>query len=477
MNTVQRIAKNTGVMFLSQILTYVLGFFITMYTGQYLGANGFGIISLALSITAIFGVFVDMGLSTLMIRETARNKSLSNKYIVNLALMKVPLSILTFGSIALLVYCFHYSPMVANVIYIITLSVILNSFSGILAAIFQSHEKMEYLSVNNILNSILIFAGVLIGIRYNFSVTFFALVYVIANALSLIYVGSVYIWKFSMPKFEIDLSFWKPTIKEAWSFGLIGLSGNLYTYIDSIMLSVFQGTEVVGLYSAAYRLMLVTLFIPTTINTAVFPVMSRFYNSSRESLNLMYERYFKYMIIVGIPMGVGTTILAKSIILLIFKSGYIESVGALQILIWTMVFTFIGASFVQLLQSINKQLIITKISIICVIINILLNLVLIPRYSFIGASIATLLTEVILVSYIISTSYKLGYKIEHKIVLKDLARVIVASTVMSIFLLHFHYLNLFLLIVLGILVYFAVLYSVGGIDDVDRDLIKQTLKR
>jgi hypothetical protein len=122
-------------------------------------------------------------------------------------------------------------------------------------------------------------------------------------------------------------------------------------------------------------------------------------------------------------------------------------------------------------------LIITKISIICVIINILLNLVLIPRYSFIGASIATLLTEVILVSYIISTSYKLGYKIEHKIVLKDLARVIVASTVMSIFLLHFHYLNLFLLIVLGILVYFAALYIVGGIDDVDRDLIKQTLKR
>ena len=68
MNTVQRIAKNTGVMFVSQILTYVLGFFITMYTGQYLGANGFGIISLALSITAIFGVFVDMGLSSLMIR-------------------------------------------------------------------------------------------------------------------------------------------------------------------------------------------------------------------------------------------------------------------------------------------------------------------------------------------------------------------------------------------------------------------------
>ena len=117
--------------------------------------------------------------------------------------------------------------------------------------------------------------------------------------------------------------------------------------------------------------------------------------------------------------------------MLIFGSGYSQSVLALQILIWTMVFTFAGASFVQLLQSVNRQIVITKISIICVLINILLNLVLIPRYSYIGASFATLLTEVVLVAYIISTSYKLGYGIPKKTVLKDFFKVLGATLIMT----------------------------------------------
>ena len=76
------------------------------------------------------------------------------------------------------------------------------------------------------------------------------------------------------------------------------------------MLSILKGTEAVGWYSAAYRLMYIALILPTAINTAIFPVMSRLYsNSSRESLTLLYERYFKYMIMIGIPIGFATTLL------------------------------------------------------------------------------------------------------------------------------------------------------------------------
>ena len=76
MNTVQRIAKNTGVLLASQIVSYVLGFFFIMYTARYLGAEGFGTLSFALAFTGIFGVFADLGLSTLTVREVARDKSL-----------------------------------------------------------------------------------------------------------------------------------------------------------------------------------------------------------------------------------------------------------------------------------------------------------------------------------------------------------------------------------------------------------------
>ena len=82
MNTVQRIAKNTGVLLISQIASYIIGFFIIMYTARYLGAEGFGILSFALAFTGIFVVFADVGLRQLTVREVARDKSLAGKYLL-----------------------------------------------------------------------------------------------------------------------------------------------------------------------------------------------------------------------------------------------------------------------------------------------------------------------------------------------------------------------------------------------------------
>ena len=86
MNTVQRIAKNTGVLLASQIVSYIFGFFFVMYTARYLGAEGFGVLSFALAFTGIFGVFADLGLRQLTVREVARDKSLAGKYLGNIAL-------------------------------------------------------------------------------------------------------------------------------------------------------------------------------------------------------------------------------------------------------------------------------------------------------------------------------------------------------------------------------------------------------
>lgn len=473
MSTLQRITKNVSVVFISQIISYLLGFFTIIYTARYLGANGFGIISLALSLSAIFGVIVDMGLNTLMTREIARNKSLSGKYISNASVMKVLLAFLTFGLLALAVNIINYSPLISNIIYIITLSVIITSFSGILTSFFQAHEKMEYISVSNILSSVLLLTGTIIGIYFGFTITYFALIYIVTSVVVFIYNLIIYLLRFSRVKFEIDFSFWKPTLKEAWPFGIIFLSGMLYTYVDSIMLSILKGVEAVGWYSAAYRFMYIALLLPNAVNMAIFPVMSRLYaNSSKNNLTMLYERYFKYMIIIGIPLGFATIFLSKDLILLIYGTGYTESIICLQILVWAIVFTFAGASYVQLLQSINKQLIITKISLVCLVINVILNLILIPRFSYIGASVATVITEVILVNYIIYMTYKLGYGISYKTVLNDLFRVLIAATVMSLFIWYFIYLNFFVLVISGTIIYLICLYIVKGIDEVDMGIIR-----
>ena len=155
MNIVQRIAKNTGVLLLSQIVSYILGFFYVVYAARYLGAAGFGILSFALAFTGIFGVFTDLGLRPLTVREVARNKSLAPKYLANVSVMKIILVSITFGLIALVINLLGYPKQTIKVVYLIALSVIFGAFTGMFYSIFQAFEKMEYQSLGQILNSAL----------------------------------------------------------------------------------------------------------------------------------------------------------------------------------------------------------------------------------------------------------------------------------------------------------------------------------
>ncbi|EKQ52024.1 MAG: membrane protein involved in the export of O-antigen and teichoic acid [Methanobacterium sp. Maddingley MBC34] len=477
MHTARRIAKNTTLLFISQLIVSALSFLSILYTARYLGAAGFGILSFALSFSYIFFVIADLGLNTLTVREVARNKSLTMKYLGNVLLIKILLIFLTWGLVILFVNLLGYPQETMIVIYYVSSSVILTSFFGIFYSIFQAYEKMEYQSLGQILNSILMFVGVIIAINFGFDIIGFSILYLVSSVIVLAYNLVICLWKFSIPKIEYDKEFWKVTVKESLPYGLTAISVALYTYIDCVMLSLIQSNEVLGWYNAAYRLVLFLVFVPITINIAVFPSMSKFHISSPDSLKKMNEKYFKFMIILGIPVGIATTFLANKIILVVFGSEFIPSILTLQILIWTIVFTFAGAAFVRLLEATNKQLILTKITGISVVVNVLLNLVLIPKYSLIGASIVAVLTEIILVGMVFRVSYNMGYGIQIKKILDDLIRIIFASFVMAVFILVFINLNLVILVILATLVYVTVLLVVKGVDNEDIDIIKRVLNK
>lgn len=178
MSKLKIIVKNAVLILISQILLLLMGFFTLVFMARYLGVSSFGILSLALSISGIFAIIVDMGLGTLMIREISRNKSIADKYIPNVILMKVILSVFTFGLVALLVYIIKYPVIVDVVIYILTISVIINAFTVIFTSIFQANQKMEYISISTIINSASLLLGTLIGIFYHLNIIYFAFIYI-----------------------------------------------------------------------------------------------------------------------------------------------------------------------------------------------------------------------------------------------------------------------------------------------------------
>ncbi len=470
MSSVQKIAKNTTLLFVSTIINYLLGFFITMYTAQYLGASGFGVLSLALSLAAIFAVFTDLGLGTVTTREVARNKSLKDKYLSNTSFLRLGLAVLTFVMLALFVNIVNYPTETKLVIYLIGGSIILNGIAGTFYAIFQAFEEMEFQSISLIINGVLMFVGTLLAIYYHMDILIFALLYVISNLVCLMYTVSVYIWKHSLPKWNLDKNFIKITMLAALPLSIVSVFTLIAFRVDIVLISFFKSTTDVGWYSASYRLLEVFLFIPAVFTTAVFPIFSQFHVSSKDSLKFTYQKSFKYLTILSLPVAVGVTLLAQPIILLIYKSSFTPSILVLQILIWTIPITFLNYIFGSILPAMNRQNTLLKITFISMVFNIALNLAVIPTYSYLGAAVVTLLTEAIVISlcfYVLRSFCAINIK-------TVLLKPIIASAVMAVFLLTVHT-NLFLEIILAIIIYFAAILVIKTFDREDHDILAQII--
>ena len=154
---------------------------------------------------------------------------------------------------------------------------------------------MEYQSVGTIINAILMFLGVLIAVYYHLNIIAFAIIYVGVSLIVFTYNLFIYCRKFQLLKIVIDWSFWKPTIKDALPFGITGIFTMIYFWIDSVILSIMAGNEVVGWYNAAYRLIFIFISLYSVYMVSIFPVMSGFYKTSKYSIKQVYQRSFKFL--------------------------------------------------------------------------------------------------------------------------------------------------------------------------------------
>jgi O-antigen/teichoic acid export membrane protein len=476
MNVAQRILKNTGILSVAQIISYVLVFFYTIYIARYLGAEGFGILSFAIAIVGIFTILTDLGISTLTVRDVARDRSLGPKYLGNGLVIKVILAVVSFGLIALAVNLLNYPSETITVVYFIALSTIFGSIASFIFSIFQAHEKMEFQGLGQILNAVLMFSGVFIAIAMSLDVVGFSFVYFITSLISLIYSLLIYIWKFSLPPVEVDRVFWGKLLKGAIPFGITGIFVTIYYWIDSVMLSVMAGNEVVGWYNASYKVIFLFLSFQSLFIVSIFPVLSSFYKTSRESLKYAYERSFKYMLIISIPIAIFGTLVADKIILLIYGPDFMPSIVALQILIWTVVFMFINNISGNFLGSIDQQVVVSKVAAVGAVVNIVLNLVLIPEFSYVGSSFATVFTELMILPILVYVVHKYRYTSVSPLV-KDLPKILVSGLAMSLFIIYFSYLNLFILLLASSIIYLGVIFITRTLDEDDIVLIRNIIQK
>jgi O-antigen/teichoic acid export membrane protein len=202
---------------------------------------------------------------------------------------------------------------------------------------------------------------------------------------------------FFRPKVEFGAPFARDMARESLPLMLNNLLSRVFFQVDVLLLRPLRGDTEVGYYGAAYRYIRALDIIPSYFTMAIFPLISRFAESSRDSLTRAYVLSVKLLVMIALPIAVGTTFIARELILILAGPEYLpHSMIALQLLIWYMPIGFINSVTHYVLIAINQQRFLTKAFVFGAAFNILTNLLLIPRYGYKAAAVVTALSELAL---------------------------------------------------------------------------------
>lgn len=431
------ITKNTGYLAVSYVLQKILAFVYFIILARFITTDSLGKYVFAFSFATIYSIIIDLGLSPVLTREIAKTKEKAEIYLSSVIVFKLIMAAIAYLAIIISINLLGYPAITKTLVYLTGLIMVLDSFSLSFYAALRGIQNLRFEAMGAIYyQSIVIILGTL-ALILKLSLPILILVYVLASLFNFFY-------SFRQVKQNIGIKFKlifdKKILKFlfiiAVPFALAGVFNRVFSYIDTILLSKLAGDVAVGIYSIAYKLTYALQFVPAALGAALFPAMSNFYLNSPENLKKSFEKSFFYLSLIALPVIFGVIALAPEIITTLYGTRYLNSILPLQILIMAIIFIFLNYPIGALLNSCDRQKINTANVGIAMVINIALNLILIPKLSYTGAAIAGLLGQASLFALGFYQANKI-IKINHKFLAKKISLILLSSFLMFFFVIMF----------------------------------------
>ncbi|MCM8800414.1 MAG: flippase [Candidatus Omnitrophica bacterium] len=460
---------NTFWLLFQRVFARLISFLLTVYLARNLETVDFGRLSFAISFVGLFLLFADLGIITLSIREVARNREGADVYIGNAVILKGLLSVFTFTIIIFALKLIRVPYETGLIVYLLAGYLLFENMGGLFKAVFQAYQKMIYVVLSDITEKAFLFLLCFILISKKYGITGIGLAYLFSGVLIFLANMLIVNLRFFRPNYKINLFLWKNILKESSILAIVALLSMVYFNIDIVMLGKMKGEEIAGRYSVSYHLFYTLAVLSGAFLSAVFPLLSRLSKESFTLLKKIYEKSFKVIIAMGIPLSLGCFLLADRIINLIFGPHYQQSAIVFKIFSPIIIFSFLNSFIGYFLTSVARQLLIAKMLTFTVITNVLLNLMLIPKYSYIGAASATVVSE-ILFSIIFYMVIEKEFKyLPLAMILKSIFSAILMG-ILVILLEHLK-VNLIVIVPFAGIAYLILLYIIKYFDDEERIII------
>ncbi len=470
-------AKNTFYLLIAYVYQKLIAFFYFIILARYLGADGFGKYTFALSFTALFSVIMDFGLYSVLTREIARDKEKTEKYFGNVLTFSLVAGLLVIFLIYVLINVLDYPLVTKRLVYVSSLVIFLDTLALSFYFVFRGHLNTKYEALGIVIHKTVM---LLAGLFLIFSKARLFLMLLPLLLASCFYLSNAVFWikkklnLWPIPRF--DKQTLKSLLKLSWPFFMAALFAKLYSTSDTILLSYLSNDKAVGWYNAAQKLTnAFMLLVAGSLSSALYPSLSYHFVHSREELGNVFTQAVFYLMLVTVPLVFGLLILARPIILFIYGAGYAPAATTLVLLTFSILFIFLDYIMVALLNACEKQKTNTLIHGIGVGAFVILNLILIPLLSQNGAALAVFFGMAVIFILETREAGKL-VKMRKKYLWRKTVLIFLASTLMGIFLfLVKDRVHLLLSVMLGILVYVAFAFAFDLIQKKEMVFLKEVL--
>ena len=384
----KEIFKNTSYQLVSRVITTGIGFLITILIARHFGAYNFGEFSKITSFVALFYLFVDFGLNATFLKNS---KSYSTLFYLRLLL-----SLAIFLGVNFIAHFLPYNPIldigfspgVRIGIFVFSFTLFAQGIIYSTSGIFQKNLRYDLYMASQIIGAVFNLFLIAILVFLAKPLLFIVLSYVLSTFLTSVI--SIFFVSENLSKFEVPYS--KEIFKQSIPIGLMLIFNLVYFRIDILLLSLFKSNVDVGVYSIAYKFFDFFIAIPLFLSNAVYPKLLEALKD-KKGFSIIVKKYFLVYFIFSILIIIPVWFLSPLFGLI--SSDFLPASLPFKILILSLPIFFL-TSFIQwILISLNQQKFLMYSYLICALLNIVLNIIFIPQFSYIGSAVITGFSEVI----------------------------------------------------------------------------------
>ena len=391
-NSFRRYFTNTSWLVAEKLTRLLVSFFVGILLARYLGPERFGILSYALSFVALFSTITALGLDEIVVRELVEQHVPKEDLMGTSFVLKGLGALLSIGSIYIFAKIVSPDTSSRTLIFIIAAGTLIQPLN-VIDFYFQAKVLGRFTSLAQFLSLFLSSALRVLFIILGASLAAFAWAVLVETAILSISLLVIY------EKRGNGIRYWRfrrhvatDLLRKSWPLLLSSIAIMIYMRIDQLMIKEMLDDEALGNYAVAVKLVETFYFLPIAICSSLFPAILNARVSSAKVYHDRLQSLYDLMASVSILIALPTAILSDYIISILLGPQYHMAANVVKIYIWAGIFVFLGVASGKWLLAENLQRYSLSRTLIGALINVGLNLALIPRIGICGAALATFLS-------------------------------------------------------------------------------------